>query len=541
MKKRQVSFLLCAMMMISTVFVGCGNKTTEEVTTLSTVPTVSGGTQSVSEDLNILPLSVEEAKITWATYDNFYAPSSLASGLEIWKQIEEKTNVKITWEATPSEQYDATMQVKLAAATNLPDIVLVPGLDPTPYGQAGLFIPIETLIEKYAPNIKQVFKDYPGAKQELTSGDGHIYGISPIVKASAEALPVVWTIRKDWLDKLKLTSPDSLSEWVTVLKAFRDKDPNANGKKDEIPFVGTPLRFSEAFGLQLCSGSDYYDVDGKAVYQWTDSKMVEFFKFANELYNEKLIDPNYGNPTTQSTQSRVTNNLVGAFALYPDWIDAWQKTLRSAAGGENAVHIPILPPKGANGERTVDTYTVIDGGFTSISKDCKDPVLAIKLMDYLWSEEGQRYLAWGIEGKTYTLEAGKPVLTDYVTKNTEGLGASDVLRTVGAWPTIPWVQQKEQYTQMLAQLPYFEDLTQMMKSVYKTPFPMLLATKEQQEKIGALENDITTYRKEMVIKFIIGKEPISNFNKYVETLKGMGLDDLVKIKQTEYDFYKSNK
>lgn len=70
---------------------------------------------------------------------------------------------------------------------------------------------------------------------------------------------------------------------------------------------------------------------------------------------------------------------------------------------------------------------------------------------------------------------------------------------------------------------------------------MLLASKEDQERITALESDINTYRKEMMIKFVIGKEPISKFNKYVEDLKGMGLDELVSIRQKQYDKYKSQK
>ena len=42
-------------------------------------------------------------------------------------------------------------------------------------------------------------------------------------------------IRKDWLRKLGLKEPKTVEELYEVLIAFRDKDPNGNGKKDEIP------------------------------------------------------------------------------------------------------------------------------------------------------------------------------------------------------------------------------------------------------------------------------------------------------------------
>ena len=46
-------------------------------------------------------------------------------------------------------------------------------------------------------------------------------------------------IRKDWLDKLGLEMPHDPESLYQVLKAFRDRDPNGNGKKDEIPMVGS--------------------------------------------------------------------------------------------------------------------------------------------------------------------------------------------------------------------------------------------------------------------------------------------------------------
>ena len=42
-------------------------------------------------------------------------------------------------------------------------------------------------------------------------------------------------IRKDWLRKLELKEPKTVEELYEVLVAFRDQNPNGNGKKDEIP------------------------------------------------------------------------------------------------------------------------------------------------------------------------------------------------------------------------------------------------------------------------------------------------------------------
>ena len=52
-------------------------------------------------------------------------------------------------------------------------------------------------------------------------------------------------VRKDWLDKLGIPMPETIDDWYAMLQAFRDKDPNGNGKKDDVPFTtmlyGSPL------------------------------------------------------------------------------------------------------------------------------------------------------------------------------------------------------------------------------------------------------------------------------------------------------------
>ena len=49
---------------------------------------------------------------------------------------------------------------------------------------------------------------------------------------------------------------------------------------------------------------------------------------------------------------------------------------------------------------------------TVITSACKDPVAAVKLIDYMYTEEGSSLLTWGIEGESWEWQDGKKVLTD---------------------------------------------------------------------------------------------------------------------------------
>lgn len=87
----------------------------------------------------------------------------------------------------------------------------------------------EDLIEKNAPNIMNMFEKYPIIRKVLTAPDGEIYNLAEVFIEGNEVAPKSLIIRKDWLDKLNLEIPETIDDWYTVMKAFKEQDPNGNG------------------------------------------------------------------------------------------------------------------------------------------------------------------------------------------------------------------------------------------------------------------------------------------------------------------------
>lgn len=80
---------------------------------------------------------------------------------EFTKWYEEKTNVKIEWQfATPQDRQE---KLNLVLATNdLPDMIIGFGVSPAQqmvYGQQGLFIALNNLIDKYGVETKKLWKN----------------------------------------------------------------------------------------------------------------------------------------------------------------------------------------------------------------------------------------------------------------------------------------------------------------------------------------------------------------------------------------------
>ena len=84
----------------------------------------------------------------------------------------------------------------------------------------------------------------------------------------------IW-INQDWLTTLGMELPTTAEELVEVLRAFRDRDPNGNGRADETPlaFLGMwDLQFlSHAFGFISNDYSLYLD----EMKGWFDSNVSE--------------------------------------------------------------------------------------------------------------------------------------------------------------------------------------------------------------------------------------------------------------------------
>jgi putative aldouronate transport system substrate-binding protein len=67
------------------------------------------------------------------------------------------------------------------------------------------------------------------------------------------------------------------------------------------------------------------------------------------------------------------------------------------------------------------------------------------------------------------------------------------------------------------------------------PFPQVMATDEEQDILDVKEPDFNTFVRESLTKFITSVEPIENYDSFVETLYEIGLEDLQKVRQAQFE------
>jgi putative aldouronate transport system substrate-binding protein len=62
-------------------------------------------------------------------------------------------------------------------------------------------------------------------------------------------------------------------------------------------------------------------------------------------------------------------------------------------------------------------------------------------------------------------------------------------------------------------------------------------TADEASEYATIMNDIETYRSEMVINFILGLEPLDNYDTFVDTIRSMNIDRAIEIYQAALNRY----
>src|SRR5699024_5514757 len=106
------------------------------------------------------------------------------------------------------------------------------------YVNQEVIVPLNDLIEEYAPNIKKAMEEYPRFKKMSTAPDGKIYGIPQLNDCYHCSYPAKYWINTKWLKDLDMEMPKTTEDFKKVLEAFKTQDPNGNDKADEVPLSG---------------------------------------------------------------------------------------------------------------------------------------------------------------------------------------------------------------------------------------------------------------------------------------------------------------
>lgn len=453
------------------------------------------------------------------------------------QQLSEITHTQFDFTVSPATGTGEKFNLMMSSG-DVPDLVIYVADPILKYYRA--FAPLNDLIRDYCPSYEKLMDDNPFLRKDLTSADGNIYTIQ---SKAAFRFANAFIVRQDWLDTLELEVPTTTEEFYEVLKAFKDGDPNGNGEADEIPLIAADGRRGDAEspGLSMFDASfgideDFYvsDDGSEILFGATDPRMKDALAYLNRLYSDGLIDQEYLTCDSASIDGLITENRVGMQI-------AWGIAVEEAAAiqAENVNLTVILPPVGPDGLPKI--YSQMPQTRTNalaVSKDSQVKEHIMSIWDYVFSEEGDLMMNFGVEGTTYNMVDGEPVYTDEILKSDDGpLGGA---RKFGINSWLPHNQLASAEFGRTAGEGKFEAAVKLYDPYIVDPVPALKFTEEEKSTITSVyEGEIKTYLDESLDGFITGRLPLSDFDSFVAQLEKMGLPDILKIYNDAYQRYQS--
>jgi len=488
-------------------------------------------------------------KIHWHSENRYTLDDSSGNLLPVFQLAADKTNVNVISTANPAAQ-DSLQEFQLQATNQFPDDIyggagMKDGI--YTYAMQGAFQPLDDLIESDAPNFKQFLEEHPAVKRSLVASDGHIY-MFPHVQDGTVAR--AYFIRQDWLDKLNLEMPTTVEELEKVLYAFRNDDPNGNGKKDEIPFFNDRylemIRAANLFGARVYGNDNLtericLDENDHFYHAWLDDKFKNALIHLAKWYKDGIIDPEvFTRKANTARQTLFTKENVGG--MTHDWIastSSYNDNTEVKKIAPDFKLVAMLPPS-YNGNPGFEEHQrpVCKPDGWAISTHCKNPEAAIRFMDWFYSPEGIIAENFGIEGDTYTMQDGKPKFTEKVLQS--GAVNTYLCTNYGAVAHVGYPMDYDYEIQWTNEEGNKAHDLYLNNANYATPTPILNFTAEERSIYDQYLTDLNTYLDEAVQNFITGKTDVNTgWDAYVERAKSLGADEIVKVYESAYQRYKS--
>ncbi|ACT02315.1 ABC transporter substrate-binding protein [Paenibacillus sp. JDR-2] len=520
MKARKMGLLLAAGVLAITVVTGCSGNAKNSSSN-------SGKNQTESADGTV---DIE----VWGTNIG-YKP--VTKGSKLYEFYKEKLGVGVInpyVEWNGGTNYLNQLNLKIAA-NEMPDL-FVPqqGIEDN-LAKNGAIADLTDLLPKYAPNVMSAIPEeiWNVVKANDPTGQGRIYYIPNVVEYGRYGS----MIRQDWLDKLGLSMPKTQDEYVKVLEAFRDKDPNGNGQKDEIPTGGREqARWMDhlfaMYGVAMFEGYPDWDIyDGQLTYSAVTPNMKASLEFIAKLYKEGLIDKESLLNTKDKWEGKIQSNRVGN---YFHWVEqgnlVFENLYKSTGVKAEYSVLPLPEVPGYKGFYTMKKIASPQWVVKN-NKDQDKLMATLKLLNNAYDKKNWKDLFLGVEGMHYTMQDGKAIKLpdDKSTQENQIINPATSISTLDM--TIDLFNSTASEDNKWA----IDQVTRNMQEAQK--YAKAIAGDGLPASIYEGFPDINnrTLYAEYATKIIIGEYPISKFDEFIDKWNKSGGEEVTKRAREWYE------
>ncbi|MDG4764140.1 extracellular solute-binding protein [Solwaraspora sp. WMMD406] len=465
-----------------------------------------------------------------------------------WDELTERTNVSLETVEVPLSDYEQKRGL-LIGAGDAPFIIpkTYPGQE-SAYVSSGAILPVSDYVDLMPHFQDKVAKwNLQGDLDSLRQQDGKYYLLPGLHED-------VWTdytiaVRTDILAELGLEEPTTWDEFREMLRAMKAAYPDVYPMSDRWS-IPTPLGalqniIGPSYGYDTMGGWGYQNASfnreaQEFVFTGTMPEYKEMVEFLHSLVEEGLFDPE---SVTQDDDTAIQKLATGkSFVISTNaqtLVNDYRPAL--AQNNPNATIAKITRPDSPVG--SVKAGSRLENGImiSSEARESENFVAMMQFIDWLWySDEGQEFAKWGVEGVTHTKDAdGKWILDadiDFIGLNPDGskhlqkdFGFSNGVFAYGG------TTELLQSTFSEEELRFQEAMGQKETLPVSPPRPF---TEEEREQATLWETPLKDYVQQQTLQFILGQRDLSEWDAYVAEVEGKNAQQFIDLVNGAYQRYK---
>ncbi|MFC7642224.1 extracellular solute-binding protein [Streptosporangium lutulentum] len=358
-------------------------------------------------------------------------------------------------------------------------------------------------------------------------------------------------VRADILEKLGLQIPQTWEELRTVLKALKEEYPDSYPLSDRWGTLTPGANLLNIIGISYGAPGGWGYGEGvmwdPAVQKFAFTGAMEQYKqmlqYLNTLVKEELLDPeSFTQADDLAIQKLVSGKSFVISSNAQTLVNEYRPPLEKANPEARLVKIPLPvgplgPIKYGAGNTRLENGVMI----SKKARDSKNFVAMMQFIDWLWySDAGQAFSKWGVEGVTYTKEAsGKYKLAsdvDFVGLNPKApkhlqkdFGFSNgVFAYGGATELLQSTFSEEEVA--------FQKVMNARKPVpVPPPHPL---TDEEREQVTLWQTPLKDHVTQNTVMFILGKRDFGEWDAYVAELEGKNMSSFVNMVNAAHERFK---
>jgi len=553
MLAKKIISLIVASLLIVALLAGCDKAEPAQTTP---TPSPSGSTAQPSEQPSSEP-SKEPVKLEWPIEPKLpladsvleltaFIPSTGAVGANMtslndslaYQEIERLTNIRLACQH-PSSVAEKEQFNLMINSNDLTDIMVIISVDSmfiggvSKYADDGYIVDLTDFLDTYAPNYQALRNTRPSIYKDTMDDQGRVLQFKNIAEDIGKAF-LGFVMREDWMAKAGVTSkPVTYDEWHNALTKMKDY---SNVAPLLIGANGIDRYFTAGFGID----DGFINKNGQVVYCPITDEFKQYITLMHQWYSEGLIDPYFY--TRQMFYMEWGNLANGDWAaaqsLYT-FVDIVEGTGKQV-DPDFALTGVLAPKLNANDLRRIpaamDGSGYVSGQSGFVSTACKHPEIAIQYFDFFFSEQGAILSGYGIEDQGYTIGSdGRPKVTALINANPDNLTSADAQAyyAIGSfWPKYSITASSE-----------FEGISQKaidIQDYWASDYDgdnnyaiseHITPTEEEANIYATYMADIQTLVDENIVKFITGEKDMSEWDAFINQIKSMGIDDVIRVRQ----------